>query len=655
MQRDTITQLIALLVLVASLTVSGGLAVELTASGGRNKLSYADTAEEGQPPQVAAGIAMGAFRGLFVNILWIRANALKEDGRFYEAIDLAKAITTLQPRFPQVWVFHAWNMAYNISVSTQTPEERWQWVTAGIRLLRDRGVPANPNDLLLHKELAWIFLHKIGGYLDDANLYYKRRLAEEWTEVLGPPPAPDPLDRDRAHATKKYVDWLRPIADAPSSPREVVAAEPSVRTLLERLKNEVGIEPDYNLVYAYAHFNAIANSGSRSLDEFRMNPQEKALLAAVSDPEMAKAWAALLAFLRQRILVDVYKMEPARMIRYTETYGPIDWRHHAAHGLYWSQRGVENALTRVNNENKRDFDFINSGRIVVQSLQELWRSGDLTFDFLAYVRNPNNPAPFYRASPNIHFIDSYGEHLDKFVKLSWADRKDRVYSMYSAGYENFRKDAIRFLYRRGEKERARKMKEDLAHWHGQNLNATDERTALFSMDLDDFVLKELEDQLTRPSVAREEVVGSIQGAFIQGLLAGDMDLFREQMQYAKMAHTYFFSRQGHKNALDPNEMRMAQMDPDFNMVAGQEFAALVSILDLDDAETVYDAAPNTIRVFGYDVLVQRYREGLDAAMKQTGGRTFDQRFPEPPGMAQHRAAMLEYEKKRGSMPGVELK
>src|SRR5687768_320479 len=131
MQRDTITQLVALLVMVASLAVSGVLAVELTASGGRSKLTYADAVEDGQPPQVAAGIAMGAFRGLFVNILWIRANDLKEDGRFHEAIDLAKAITTLQPRFPQVWVFHAWNMAYNISVSTQTPSERWQWVTAG--------------------------------------------------------------------------------------------------------------------------------------------------------------------------------------------------------------------------------------------------------------------------------------------------------------------------------------------------------------------------------------------------------------------------------------------------------------------------------------------------------------------------------------------
>lgn len=114
---------------------------------------------------------MGAFRGIFVNWLWFRANEMKEKGQYYEAMELARAITTLQPRFPQVWVFHVWNMAYNISVATNTPEERWQWVNAGVRLLRKDGIRANPNDMLLHKELAWIFLHKIVGITDDANQY----------------------------------------------------------------------------------------------------------------------------------------------------------------------------------------------------------------------------------------------------------------------------------------------------------------------------------------------------------------------------------------------------------------------------------------------------------------------------------------------------
>jgi hypothetical protein len=168
MKRDSIIQIVAACILLAALGTSVTLAVSLTASTGRHRLSYTDTAEEGQPPQVSLGIAMGAFRGLFVNMLWIRANNLKEDGRFYESMDLARVITKLQPRYPQVWVFHAWNMGYNISVQTHTQAERWQWVQAGINLLRDQGLPANPNDLLIHKELGWMFLHKIGGYMDEA-------------------------------------------------------------------------------------------------------------------------------------------------------------------------------------------------------------------------------------------------------------------------------------------------------------------------------------------------------------------------------------------------------------------------------------------------------------------------------------------------------
>ncbi len=194
-------RLIAGATMVACLVGSTGLAGLLTSVSGRSKLVYTDRAEDGASAEVVAGIAMGAFRGIFVNFLWMRANELKEAGKYYEAVELARAITRLQPRFPRVWVFHAWNLAYNISVMTQTPEERWAWVNAGIRLLRDEGIPANPNDLLLHKELAWIFIHKIGGYTDDVNPYYKVRLAMEWTAVVGPPPMIPPEKRSRNTST----------------------------------------------------------------------------------------------------------------------------------------------------------------------------------------------------------------------------------------------------------------------------------------------------------------------------------------------------------------------------------------------------------------------------------------------------------------------
>lgn len=652
MRRTTIVQLLAVLVALVALTASGVLAVQISASAGRNRLSYTDSAIEGQPEQVAAGIAMGAFRGLFVNILWIRANQMKEDGRFHEAIDLAKAITTLQPRFPQVWVFHAWNMAYNISVQTKTNTERWTWVDAGIKLLRDKAIPANPNDLLIHKELAWIFIHKIGAYMDDSNLYYKRQLAAEWSLVLGPPPRLGPKERGFDAATRKYAAWLEPIARAPDSLADVIAAEPSVRTLVDQLSQSgIGVKP--GLARNYVIAKTILDSAERGLFERRFtDPKYQVMFRLIPDPALAKAWDALIPHLRKRILTDEYHMEPDRMIRYTLEFGPIDWRHFAAHGLYWATRGFENALLRYTKENRKDFDFINSGRMVIHAVQDLWRSGEVHYDLLAWIKDPDSPRISLFMGPDVLFIESYGKRLEKYVNMSWADKKSRVYSMYSAGYENFMKDAIRFLYRRGERERAQNLKDELGVWQGQNLTDPD-RIDLFKLSLDDFVKKELEEQLTRPSVAREEVVGALQAAYVSGLLARDQEAFRSNLEYAKSVHAFFFSRQSYRNLLDPSTVRMEQIDSNFAVVAGQTFAMIASTLDLTDAETIYDQAPTDLKRWAYDTIRELFKKGMDDAVAD-GGKPFDAAFPEPEGMPAHRAMLQRLEAERkAAMPGVE--
>jgi hypothetical protein len=61
-----------------------------------------------------------------------------------------------------------------------------------------------------------------------------------------------------------------------------------------------------------------------------------------------------------------------------------------------------------------------------------------------------------------------------------------------------------------------------------------------------------------------------------------------------------------------------------------------------------------VRLFGYDTVVERFRLALDEQAKQ-GGRRFNEIFPEPPGIAEHRARMEERMKERDRLPGVELK
>src|SRR6185312_9578304 len=100
-------------------------------------------------------------------------------------VQLADWITKLEPHFTQVWLFESWNMAYNISVKFKDAPDRWRWVQRGIELLRDEGLEYNPHDVLMHRELAGFFQHKIGANMDDAQRFYKENWATDMAEVLG--------------------------------------------------------------------------------------------------------------------------------------------------------------------------------------------------------------------------------------------------------------------------------------------------------------------------------------------------------------------------------------------------------------------------------------------------------------------------------------
>src|SRR6476661_1304565 len=127
------------------------------------------------PPVLAfTTVALGGFRGLIANALWIRANDLQQDGKYFEMVQLADWITKLQPDIVTVWVHQAWNMAYNITVKFPDHQDRWIWVKRAIELLRDQAIKYNPKEPLLYRELGWIFQHKMGHYMDDATETYKK-------------------------------------------------------------------------------------------------------------------------------------------------------------------------------------------------------------------------------------------------------------------------------------------------------------------------------------------------------------------------------------------------------------------------------------------------------------------------------------------------
>ena len=168
---------------------------------------------ENAPPMLAfTTVALGGFRGLIANALWLRVVDLQEQDKYFEMVQLADWMTKLQPHFTTVWVHLAWNMSYNISVKFNDPRDRWKWVSRGIELLRDEGLRYNPGEPLLFRELAWHFQHKMGANLDDAHDYYKFAWAEEFGKVFGEGkgrPELDSLLRPTTADAKARVQLLR--------------------------------------------------------------------------------------------------------------------------------------------------------------------------------------------------------------------------------------------------------------------------------------------------------------------------------------------------------------------------------------------------------------------------------------------------------------
>jgi len=200
-----------LIVMVLALILTGALNIKLLEMRSTAHLTQAPPTEN-MPPMVAfTTVALGGFRGILADVLWMRAGTLQEEGRYFELVQLSDWISKLQPRVPAIWAYHAWNMAYNISALMATPEEKWRWVHNGIVLLRDEGMRSNPGSARLHQELAWLFLHKLGSEYDPAARYYRKQWAKE---VQAGAVQLDPAWVQKIDKEITPLDWSTPQAQA---------------------------------------------------------------------------------------------------------------------------------------------------------------------------------------------------------------------------------------------------------------------------------------------------------------------------------------------------------------------------------------------------------------------------------------------------------
>ena len=355
--------------LVGSATVAGVIQKQ------RNDLNLVVKMEgvEGMPPHVAVvTAALGTFRGLAVDILWARADHLQMEGEFYEAQTLAQWITTLQPRFPKVWWFQSWNMAWNITAATQVPAERWGWVSRGIDLLRSRGIPLNPQAANLYFDLSWIFQNKIGRVGDKEHWYYKARLAGDMQEVLG--------ELVGGRTTQQAIERFRRISDAAATLEDLEAQKPDIRQAIDFLTKYGAAADEATLRMLGRVMMRLASLDAKVMGDIPLprGTNTELVRAMQKDREMATLILEhLVPHLQRRVLEDHYHMDPARMLAAMERYGPLDWRHPDSHGIYWSEEGVAVSRKLSRKEDVNELMLVR-GRLLM--LLDLMRSGKVEYD-----------------------------------------------------------------------------------------------------------------------------------------------------------------------------------------------------------------------------------------------------------------------------------
>lgn len=630
--RDRIIQLICALVFVAGAIMSGVAVPALLKQANTEGLRYTSDPIEGAPPIVALGTAIGALRGVLADYLWIKLQAQKEQGLFYEAMADADLITKLQPRFAEVWGFHGHNMAYNISVLTNTPDERWAWVNAGVDLVRNKGLRYNPNDLGLNKELAFWFAHKIDGVSDDAHLHYKREFAKEWQYILGTPPY-DQVEREK---------WMREIANAPDTLQELLVQTPEVATLIDQLTAEFApfdkkfqFKVDKEFLINVGKWLAVKTSPYAKIlnleSKFKNNdPIFVAFDQVLSKPDQQAALKALLMFARKRVLLDDYNMNPTKMADYTRDYGPLDWRHPQAHAFYFSRIGAEQGELRYGTPDDA-YKVMNNDRMTIQAMQAMNHTGLMAID------------PFSNDNPTRLQDNRWIKSIEKYFLQLYQ----KHYETRGAGgdtfcdfHENFMSQAIRQLFRVGDYAGAQEILDHLDHLYGRGGLIPNEK---YQMSLEDFVRDATYGEYDMvPDVARTDVYAVLQRGFREGLLLGRKKILDESLKFAKDLTEYF---QGNRYTDFVNkfgEKRMADLVGDIRRSVEDVLIALIRDTNqpLLDRLSMYNRATQEQRQMVYDSVKDQIESELkDSPLSQV--MQLSVALPEPPEMPAYRALQAE--------------
>ena len=381
------------------------------------------------PPSLSiTTFALGPFRTLVADGLWWRAIQQQDEGEYFDALQLTDWITKLQPTYPSIWAYQAWNMAYNIAHDFANPEDRWLWTLRSIELLRDEGLRYNPNNIIIRHELARMFYDRIGGKVDPAAELFKNN----WAFLM-----------------MEYFDSGDAI--------EIEKFQRAAKTI-EELRNRPSIS-EYS--------KAAMEKGIDVFDFKKFPPKRGWLNLNIPHHQKVQAgWEIYYAYKRQRIKKEL-KLDIDRVLFIDTEYGPLDWRLHQAHTIYWAAE-----------KNFEDFtkSGINFARIVRQSMIDSFYEGRLFY----------NPARnIIVRTNNLKIMGRIHDYFDYYMANQFSKSIDQL-------HKNFLEQAVTILYTFNHLETS---KELFGHYEEDYLKGKE-------IKFEDFVQSSMEKTLTKGGLAK---------------------------------------------------------------------------------------------------------------------------------------------------------
>jgi hypothetical protein len=121
-----------------------------------SKITLSEGQIEWSNPDVSAnvGALVLGFRKLVADMLWLKVDEFWHYGLASRMLPMMETVVTLDPHFIEAYSLGAWHLAYNITVTVHSAEEKLKYMDQGVGLL-EKGIKNNPRSAKLYSELGF--------------------------------------------------------------------------------------------------------------------------------------------------------------------------------------------------------------------------------------------------------------------------------------------------------------------------------------------------------------------------------------------------------------------------------------------------------------------------------------------------------------------